>query len=160
MQHRIICQLLYVCHIPGPGYGVSEGDGGGVRERLRRRASKPPLPSVILSNVRLLAPKMDELCAITKTCFEYRESNLMVLTESWLHEGIPDSLLELDGYMLVRAYRSSDSGKKSGGGVCMYICDRWCKQYTVRDKVCTPDIELLCVSLRPHYLPREFCCVI
>ncbi len=84
----------------------------------------------------------------------------MVLTESWLHEGIPDSLLELDGYTLVRADRSSDSGKKSGGGVCMYICDRWCKQYTVRDKVCTPDIELLCVSLRPHYLPREFGCVI
>ncbi len=87
-------------------------------------------------------------------------SNLMVLTESWLHEGIPDSLLELDGYTLVRADRSSDSGKKSGGGVCMHICDRWCKQYTVRDKVCTPDIELLCVSLRPHYLPREFGCVI
>ncbi len=46
---------------------------------------------MILSNVRSLAPKMDELRAITKTCFEYRESNLMVLTESWLHEGIPDS---------------------------------------------------------------------
>ncbi len=136
------------------------GRRGGFRERLRRRSSKSPLPSVILSNVRSLAPKIDELCAITKTCFKYRESNLMVLTESWLHEGIPDSLLELDGYTLVHADRSSDSGKKSGGGVCMNICDRWCKQYTVRDKVCTPDIELLCVSLRPHYLPREFACVI
>ncbi len=102
------------------------GRRGGVRERLRRRSSKSPLPSVILSNVRSLAPKIDELCAITKTCFEYRESNLMVLTESWLHEGIPDSLLELDGYTLVRADRSSDSGKNSRGGVCMNICDRWC----------------------------------
>ncbi|KAL0199237.1 hypothetical protein M9458_007777, partial [Cirrhinus mrigala] len=93
------------------------GRRGGVRERLRRRASKPPLPSVILSNVRSLEPKMDELRAITKTCFEYRDSNLMVLTESWLHEGIPDSLLELDGYMLVRADHSIETGKKSGGGV-------------------------------------------
>ncbi len=64
----------------------------------------------------------------------------MVLTESWLHEGILDSLLKLDGYMLVHRY--IESGKKSGKGVCMYICDRWCKQYTVRDKLCTPDIEL------------------
>ncbi len=82
----------------------------------------------------------------------------MELTESWLHEGILDSLLKLDGHMLVHRY--IESGKKSGKGVCMYICDRWCKQYTVRDKVCTPDIELLCVSLRPHYLPREFGCVV
>lgn len=131
-----------------------------VREHLRRRARKPPLPSMILSNVRSLAPKMDELHAITKTCFEYCESNLMVFTESWLHEGIPDWLLELDGYMLVRADCSIESGKKSRGGVCMYICDKWCKQYTVRDKVCTPDIELLCVSLRSHYLQREFGCFI
>ena len=26
----------------------------------------------------------------------------------------------------------------------------------MRDRICTPDLELLCVTLRPHYLPREF----
>ena len=26
----------------------------------------------------------------------------------------------------------------------------------MREKLCTPDIELLSVSLRPHYLPHEF----
>ena len=26
----------------------------------------------------------------------------------------------------------------------------------VRDRLCSPDIELLSISLRPHYLPREF----
>lgn len=73
----------------------------------------------------------------------------MVHIESWLHEGILCSLLELDGYTLVHADCSSESGKKRGGGICMYICDSWCKQYTVRHKLCTPDIELLCVT---HYM--------
>ncbi len=31
-----------------------------------------------------------------------------------------------------------------------------CRAVKVREKLCTPDIELLCVSLHPYYLPREF----
>ncbi|RXN35410.1 deoxynucleoside triphosphate triphosphohydrolase SAMHD1 [Labeo rohita] len=72
----------YTCSTHQDPAAAQEREVGSVRERLRRRASKPPLPSVILSNVRSLAPKMDELLLITKTCFENRESNLMVLTES------------------------------------------------------------------------------
>ncbi len=34
---------------------------GGVRQRLRRRGNKTPLPSMILSNVRSLYSKIDEL---------------------------------------------------------------------------------------------------
>lgn len=37
----------------------------------------------------------------------------------------------------------------------MYINDNWCRQYTVRETTCSPDVELLCLSLRPAYLPRE-----
>ncbi|KAK0136692.1 hypothetical protein N1851_027139 [Merluccius polli] len=37
--------------------------------------------------------------------------------------------------------------KTRGGG---------CRTVVVRESLCTPDIELLCVSLRPFYLPREF----
>lgn len=38
----------------------------------------------------------------------------------------------------------------------MYIKEAWCKQYTVREQSCDPDLELLCLSMRPFYLPREF----
>ena len=38
----------------------------------------------------------------------------------------------------------------------MYIKNSWCRNFAVRDKMCTPDMELLCVTLWPHYLPREF----
>lgn len=34
--------------------------------------------------------------------------------------------------------------------------DRWCKNYTLRESDCSEDIELLSLSFRPHYLPREF----
>lgn len=37
----------------------------------------------------------------------------------------------------------------------MYVNTRWCSQYTVREKFCDPDVELLCLSMRPFHLPRE-----
>ena len=47
-------------------------------------------------------------------------------------------------------------GKKRGGGICIFVKDSWCSQITIRETECDPDIELLCLSLRPFYLPREF----
>ena len=38
----------------------------------------------------------------------------------------------------------------------MYVSDKWCKQFTVKKIICSPDVEVLCLSMRPHYLPREF----
>jgi len=83
----------------------------------------------------------------------------MCFTETWLHHNVPDSVLDLPGFQLVRADRSrADSGKKNGGGVAVHVNNRWCNpgHITVKERVCSPDIELLAVSLRPYYLPREF----
>ena len=38
----------------------------------------------------------------------------------------------------------------------MYVNEQWCKNYTLREAVCLGDIELLSMSFRPFYLPREF----
>ena len=132
------------------------GRRGGVRQRLRRRCSRPPLPSMILCNARSLRNKIDELRIMAKVCFEYRESCLLVVTETWLHTDISDSLIDLEGFSVVRADRGETSGKKCGGGIGVFINDRYCKNYTVRETVCNADVELLCLSLRPFYLPREF----
>ena len=57
----------------------------------------------------------------------------------------------------MHADRDSDKAQKSmGGGVCMFVSDSWATQYCVREQVCTRDFELLTVSFRPLYLPREF----
>ena len=46
--------------------------------------------------------------------------------------------------------------KEETRGVCLYVNKRWCKTVIVREQLCTLDIELLSVSLRPLYLLREF----
>ncbi len=38
----------------------------------------------------------------------------------------------------------------------MYVNNQWCSNFKVRTTVCNSNIELLCVSFRPYYLPREF----
>ncbi|KAI3363082.1 hypothetical protein L3Q82_011534 [Scortum barcoo] len=44
----------------------------------------------------------------------------------------------------------------------MYVNNRWCNpgHISVKTVSCCPDLELLAVSLRPYYLPREFSHVI
>lgn len=38
----------------------------------------------------------------------------------------------------------------------MFINSNWATNFTVRDTKCTAHYELMTVSFRPHYLPREF----
>ena len=51
---------------------------------------------------------------------------------------------------------TSMSGR--GGGICLYVNERWCEKekVTVKQRLSTPELELISVSLRPRYLPREF----
>uniref|UniRef100_A0A671TU97 Reverse transcriptase domain-containing protein n=1 Tax=Sparus aurata TaxID=8175 RepID=A0A671TU97_SPAAU len=53
--------------------------------------------------------------------------------------------------------RNQNSRKSKGGGVCVYINNKYCypAHITVKHRVCTKDIELLALSLRPYHLPRE-----
>ena len=46
--------------------------------------------------------------------------------------------------------------RRVGRGLCMFFSDSWATQYCLRERVCTRDFELLTVSFRPFYLPREF----
>ena len=122
-----------------------------MRERLKRRGSRHPLPTITLSNVRALQNKMDELTALVRIDGDFRRSNLMCFTETWLIEDTDNILVP--GFTAVRADRDSDKAQKSaGGGLCMFVSDTWATQYCV----CTRDFELLTVSFRPFCLPREF----
>jgi len=89
----------------------------------------------------------------------FREGSVLCFTETWLHDNVPDTVVNLAGFHLVRADRScNESGKKKGGGVAIYVNNRWCNpgHITMKERVCSPDIELLAVSLFPYYLPRKF----
>ncbi|KAF7644468.1 hypothetical protein LDENG_00221520 [Lucifuga dentata] len=134
------------------------GFRAGAKYRERRRY-KPCVPSVIMGNVRSLANKMEELTALSRLQWEYQRCSMICYTETWLNELTPDSLVTLDGFHLVRANRSArETGKRKGGGIAMFVNERWCHPGHISEKQqhCTKDIELLAVSIRPYYLPREF----
>ena len=38
----------------------------------------------------------------------------------------------------------------------IYVNEKWCTNISVKERECSPDLELLTVGLRPFYLPREF----
>lgn len=83
----------------------------------------------------------------------------MCFTETWLHKNIPDQAVDLNGFTCVRADRDPGSSeKKSGGGLALYVSNRWCSpsHVKVRMAVCNKHIELLAVGLQPYYLQREF----
>lgn len=132
------------------------GRRGGIRTRLRRRPSKPLLPAVVMANVQSLRGKMDILHAKCRVEKAFREASIIALTESWLNDSITEGEVSLDNFTTIRADRTKESGKERGGGICIYINDRWCNNIIVHAKVCTPDIELLTLSLRPFSLFREF----
>ena len=92
----------------------------------------------------------------TRHLYEYRESSIMCFCETWLTPAINDTHVNIDGFTIVRPDQTTKSGKQTGGGVCAYINDKWAHNNNIHIKktLCTPDIELLAVSIRPYYLPR------
>ncbi len=51
--------------------------------------------------------------------------SLVCFTETWLNGNIPDSLLELVGFTLVRADSGKKIGKKRGGGLAVFVNCKW-----------------------------------
>ncbi|KAI2649485.1 RNA-directed DNA polymerase from mobile element jockey [Labeo rohita] len=117
--------------------------------KLRRRGRRG-------ANVRSLRNKMDLLHAKCSMERGYKDACIIVLTETWLDEEVPESEVSLDHFTILRADRTHQSGKVRGGGICIYVNNRWCDNIKIHNRICTPDVEMMTVSLRPFHLPREF----
>lgn len=89
---------------------------------------------------------------------EYREACLMSFTETWLTNLDSDTLLQISSFgALVQLDGNCGlTHKFHGGGLCLYINHGWCNNFTVRERLCLPDNELLSISVRPFSLQREF----
>ncbi|KAL8606246.1 hypothetical protein ACOMHN_012878 [Nucella lapillus] len=130
---------------------TKRGCRSGVMERTRRRRHKPSLPTIVFGNAQSLRNKPDELEASVRFMHEFREACLLSFSETWFSDKDTDPLLP--GFTLIRMDRSKKvTGKKTGGGVCVFVNNNWCRNITVKEQHCTPDLELLTVSLRPFYL--------
>ena len=81
--------------------------------------------------------------------------NIMIFTETWLHDGVPDCAVGLQGRHCIGSDRTADCGKSLGGGLCIYINKPWCTDNLTIAKHCSVNIEFLMLKNRPFYLPRE-----
>ena len=132
------------------------GKRAGVRARLKANPSKPPLPSIFLANVRSIRNKLDEIRLRLTAQRTLTSCCCMIFTETWLDSTTPDAAIQLAGRTVYRADRTADSGKKSGGGLCVFLNNCWCTNASIVEKYCCPELELMLLKCRPFYLPREF----
>lgn len=87
------------------------------------------------------------------------DGRVTIISETWLHENISDTAVELAGRGVYRSDRTLQSGKTRGGGVCVFINNNWCKDVTVMERHCCAEMEFLLLKCRLFYLPREFTAV-
>ena len=135
------------------------GKRGGVRMLTKKIGFNPYLRVIITGNVRSLYNTMDELSAWKEHDRRYETSGLLCFTETWLHEDIPEANVKLEGFHVFREDRNEmQTGKKSGGCVCIYVNSKWCHPNNSHPKFtyCDPNVELITITCRPYYLPREF----
>ncbi len=139
------------------------GRRAGIRDRLRKRAHSPPLPSILLANVQSLENKMDDLRARISFQRDIRDCNILCLTETWLTPSVPDTTATpSDNFSVLRMDRTAEAGKTKGGGVCFMINKKWCdpRNISILSRSCSPHLENLSIICRPFYLPREFPAII
>ncbi len=135
------------------------GKRAGIRNRLRKRAHSPPLPSILLANVQSLDNKMDDLRARISFQRDIRDCNIICLSETWLTPSVPDNAVTpSDNFSVFRMDRTAEAGKTKGGGVCFFINKKWCdpRNISILSRSCSPHLEHLSIICRPFYLPREF----
>ncbi|KAF0032210.1 hypothetical protein F2P81_014500 [Scophthalmus maximus] len=102
-----------------------------------------------MGNVNCLTNKTDELAALVRTDRTFRECSLLCLSETWLTQNTQDANVDLPGFTTVRVDRDCGrSGKSKGGGLPLFINNRWCNQghVTVKEIVCNRDIKLLAAT--------------
>jgi hypothetical protein len=104
------------------------------------------VPSIALSNVVSLAPKIYELRQFAND----HEPAIMCFTETWLKETVDNNVIFINHYSIVR----KDRTRAQHGGVCMYV--RASTPVTILTEYDVEDVEILWCKLRPSRLPRGF----
>ncbi|KAL0159498.1 hypothetical protein M9458_043223, partial [Cirrhinus mrigala] len=141
--------------------GRKRAKRGGIRARLWANPTRPALSTLMLSNVRSLENKLDEIQLSRSTQHEARDCCVFVFTETWLNDKTPDSAIQLHGLTCCRADRDlSLSGKTRGGGLCVYINKEWSNNAVILTKHCSSLVAFMFVKCRPFYLPREFTAIV
>ncbi|XP_016114678.1 uncharacterized protein [Sinocyclocheilus grahami] len=144
---------------------TSTEDRGLNQERKTAFQRKPPqksktkvkqfqfrLPKIMMSNVRSLPNKIEELQEMTEDVENFN-SDLMFFTETWLNRNSPS--ISLEGYTSYRVDRDARITQKSrGGGLIVLVNEAWATDVEVENIRITRDYELMVVSIIPHDHPE------
>ena len=125
------------------------GKRGGLLVRLRRRAHRAPLPSILLANVQSLDNKVDEIRARVAFQRDIRDCNVLCFTETWLTGETLSEAVQPAGFSTHLADRNKYlSGKKRGGGICLMANETWCDERNIQElkSFCSPDLEFLTIK--------------
>lgn len=74
----------------------------------------------------------------------HNKPDIITVSETWLHSGISNNDVEMDGYLLYRVDRGS-----RGGGVVTYVCSNLCSQHST-PKIGPIDFECVFVNIILH----------
>ena len=74
----------------------------------------PSFPKFLLSNVRSMVNKIDEIQGVLST----NKCDILKLTESWLTSKVSDALITIPDYKHICKDRPND---QRGGGICTYL---------------------------------------
>ena len=99
--------------------------------------------SIVHYNIHSVSNKTDLIRS------EFRNFNIICLTETWLNHNTSDDSVNINGYKLYRRDRQTDS---NGGGVCVYIRDNIysCRRLDLE----LPNIE--CILVKVNFHNRKF----
>jgi len=98
----------------------------------RKGSPSTYVPSLYLSNVMSLAPKIDEIRHVV----QYANLYCVCITESWLQSHIHDNIVALSGFNLVRKVN-----------------------FAILEDLEDPSFEALWLKLHPARLPRGYSCI-
>ena len=78
-----------------------------------------------------------------------KRSDLDILTlgETFLNYSVDNTVLDIEGSNLYCMDRDGGSGKRGGGGLCVYANNKYKVSHLVDKNLCTPDIEIMWVLL-------------
>ena len=99
-------------------------------QRKTRSGRRPPLPSLLLSNVRSLNNKLDEASLLLSRL----RPDLAVFTESWLDSTSNNDAVRVDGFLTARRDRKA----ARGGGIICYV-----REPCIFTVVCGRDVPAL-----------------
>jgi len=104
------------------------------------------LPTFLLTNIRSLRYKVDELGIVLQT----NHVNLCCITESWLDDDVSTECVDIEGYTCYRHDRSD--GRRCGGVAC-YIDNDWpCLRCSSLE---SDDLETIWLIIRRPLMPRH-----